>query len=52
MTIVLHNNDHVLPGYFVEGVFPDGAIGPNLPVHKGPTAFSYCRDIRFHIHEV
>lgn len=37
-------------GYFVEGLSDDGSIGPAQHIHSdGATAFSYARDIRFHL---
>lgn len=37
-------------GYYVEGVHPDGAIGPEPTIHKfGDTAFSIARDLPMHI---
>lgn len=37
-------------GYFVEGLSDDGSIGPAPHIHSGgATAFSYARDIRFHL---
>lgn len=37
-------------GYFVEGVQPSGAIGPDPSVHKGGNvAISYNRDLPFHV---
>jgi hypothetical protein len=38
------------PGYFVEGVCGDGAIGPDPDVHKDANvAISFNRDLPFHI---
>lgn len=37
-----------LPGYFIEGVFPDGAVGPDSEIHKTGGAYSFARDIRTH----
>jgi hypothetical protein len=49
--VILSLGDKVVPGYFLEGVHPDGALGPDLRIHKGPgglTAFSFFRDLRLH----
>jgi hypothetical protein len=47
--IVFWRDRIVLVGYFLEGVRPDGAIGPDIAVHGlEPTAFSFSRDLRFH----
>src|SRR5207245_2058975 len=46
------NDVQCCPGYFVEGVLPDGALGPHPLIHPGLTAFSSFRDIRFHLHAV
>jgi hypothetical protein len=38
------------PGYFVEGPQPNGGIGPHRHIHaRGDTAFSFARDLRFHL---
>lgn len=37
-----------LPGYFVEGSFPDGAVGPDSVIHPTGGAFSFSRDLRIH----
>lgn len=40
-------------GYFVEGLSEDGSIGPAPHIHsKGMTAFSYARDIRYHLYNL
>lgn len=37
-----------IPGYFIEGVLPDGAIGPHPEIHyNSNTAFSYNREVRY-----
>ncbi|MGH7146831.1 MAG: hypothetical protein ACREIJ_02890, partial [Nitrospiraceae bacterium] len=49
--IILSLGTQVVPGYFLEGVHPDGALGPDLHIHKGSgglTAFSFFRDLRLH----
>lgn len=48
---ILSLGDEVVPGYFLEGVHPDGALGPDPHIHKGSgglTAFSFFRDLRLH----
>jgi hypothetical protein len=45
-----YNDRLVVPGYFVEAVLQNGAIGPNPNVHNAQTsyAFSFAFDLRFH----
>ena len=53
--IILSLGNQVVPGYFLEGVHPDGALGPDLHIHKSPgglTAFSFFRDLRLHFVEL
>ncbi len=53
--IILSLGNQIVPGYFLEGVHPDGALGPDLHIHKGPdglTAFSFFRDLRLHFVEL
>lgn len=48
--IVLFDDNHVIPGYFIEG-FSNGVIGPSVSVHKeDDTAFSFGRDLRLHFY--
>lgn len=48
--IVFFAASFVAPGYFVEGVFPNGMLGPNPNVHnkKSSAAFSLAYDLRLH----
>ncbi len=46
--IVLSVGKLVIPGYFLEGVFPNGAVGPDPGIHKDLTAFSFSHDLRQH----
>lgn len=49
--VLLSQGGEIVPGYFLEGVHPDGSIGPDLSVHGTPyglTAFSFYRDLRRH----
>jgi hypothetical protein len=47
------DNDIVHLGYFVEGLSSDGSLGPAPKIHKrGSTAFSYARDIRYHLYSL
>ena len=40
-------------GYFVEGTSEDGSLGPAPNIHaRGSTAFSYARDIRYHLYNL
>ena len=40
---------YFVPGYFVQGIHEDGAIGPDPDVHEnGDTGFSFARDLRLH----
>lgn len=42
----------LIPGYYVEGLDSNGAVGPSIWIHKdGATAFSFHRDLRYHIAE-
>jgi hypothetical protein len=53
--VILSLGHQVVPGYFLEGVHPDGAVGPDIHLHKGPgglTAFSFFRDLRLHFVEL
>ena len=53
--IILSRGNQIVPGYFLEGVHPDGALGPDLHIHKSPgglTAFSFFRDLRLHFVEL
>src|SRR5262245_18275161 len=46
-SIIFFNNTDVFPGYFVEGVNAQGALGPADHIHEGGnTAFSFARDLR------
>ncbi|MBI5351386.1 MAG: hypothetical protein HZB50_01980 [Chloroflexi bacterium] len=53
-TIVFyHPNGEKHLGYFVEGINKDGSVGPNPLIHSGgSTAFSYSRDIPYHIYNL
>jgi hypothetical protein len=46
----------IFPGYFVEGIDSDGAPGPALQIHKkfrnADTAFSFARDLRYHLFNI
>lgn len=46
----LYNESVAVPGYFVEGVLPSGAVGPSPNVHSHPTsqAISFAYDLRLH----
>ncbi len=44
-----HSEKFCAPGYFVETMLPDGALGPYPKVHGNEdTAFSFARDLRLH----
>lgn len=48
-SIFFHNPGLFVVGYFVEGVLPNGAIGPDPKIHHGSNvAISYNRDLPFH----
>lgn len=48
--IVFSGGNFCYPGYFVEGVVKEGVVGPTPKVHRtSNTAFSFNRDLRFHI---
>jgi len=50
-SITFFNEHGNCAGYFVEGVGEDGSIGPAPIIHSGGnTAFSYSRDLRFHLY--
>ena len=55
---VMFNDEHAIPGYFVEGIDEHGMILPNREIHKPvmsafdlesgyDTAFSFFRDLRY-----
>jgi hypothetical protein len=47
--IQLHRDNARIVGYFLEGMQPDGYVGPDCDVHPGGrTAISLNRDLRFH----
>ncbi|MBD1905430.1 hypothetical protein NDI37_14365 [Funiculus sociatus GB2-A5] len=47
--IKLFPRDARIVGYFLEGMQPDGCIGPDCDIHPdGKTAISLNRDLRFH----
>ncbi len=47
--IVLFDENHFIPGYFIEAMGEDGVLAPNKTVHKSDeVAFSFARDLRFH----
>jgi hypothetical protein len=47
--IKLFLKDVRIVGYFLEGMQPDGCVGPDCEVHSGgKTAISLNRDLRFH----
>lgn len=49
--MIIDNVPHL--GYFVEGLSEDGSLGPAPHIHSGSsTAFSYARDIRFHMYHL
>jgi hypothetical protein len=51
--IFAFNDNFVIPGYFAEGVDALGVIGPYPEIHQRfrgySTAFSFYRDLRFHL---
>ena len=48
--LIFHAPSFVAPGYFVEGVWPNGMIAPHPNVHnqKSSAAFSFAFDLRLH----
>ena len=46
----LHGEEFAAPGYFVEGVLPNGVVGPAPNIHGGDSsqAFSFAFDLRLH----
>jgi hypothetical protein len=49
-TILFHGPGIFDLGYYVEGVLPDGAVGPDPEVHAGSNvAISFNRDLPFHL---
>lgn len=45
--IAFYSDTYVIPGYFIEGVLPNGTIGPHPEIHEcSNTAFSYSRVLR------
>lgn len=47
--IYFHGSNQLRPGYFLEQVGKEGAVGPSETIHNGNTAFSFCRDIKLHL---
>lgn len=47
--IIFFNDYSVLPGYFVENVVDETTLGPHNSIHRGNTAFSFARDLRYHL---
>ena len=51
--IIFYDSINVYPGYYIEGLFEPGAVGPAPRIHPGGnSAFSYARDLRFHMANV
>jgi hypothetical protein len=48
--LIFHAPSFVAPGYFVDGVWPDGTIAPHPTVHNqnSSAAFSFAFDLRLH----
>lgn len=47
---VMYSGGSYIPGYYIEGVDHLGALGPHPEIHSdGVTAFSFMRDLRFHV---
>src|SRR6266498_1136720 len=52
-SIAMFSGDTPYLGYFVEGAEQNGSLGPAPHIHtKGSTAFSYARDIRYHLYNL
>ena len=48
--IAFYDSKNFYPGYYVEGLVSPGVLGPAPLIHPNSnTAFSYSRDLRFHI---
>src|SRR5579862_1803056 len=48
--VFLSESSAVCPGYFIEGLDHKGIVGPSPWIHKeGATAFSFNRDLRYHV---
>jgi hypothetical protein len=51
--IIFFNGNAGYPGYFVEGLDDTGTLCPAPHIHRGSnTAFSFSRDLRFHLFSV
>ena len=50
--LYFHGSGEFRPGYFLEQVGDDGAVGPSQTIHKNNTAFSFSRDIKLHLYAV
>lgn len=48
-TIVFYGNSWSVPGYFIEGPAKDGIIGPDRQIHPLGGAFSFRRNLLFHL---
>lgn len=48
-SIYFHSDTEFRPGYYLQDVLPDGALGPSPKLHPGSnTAFSFARDLMMH----
>jgi hypothetical protein len=48
--IAFYDESSLFPGYFVEGLVGKGVVGPTPVIHpNADSAFSYARDLRFHL---
>lgn len=51
--ITFYDSMRIFPGYYIEGLVEPGVVGPVPGIHPGGnSAFSYARDLRFHIASV
>ncbi|WP_243285848.1 hypothetical protein [Geothrix terrae] len=51
--ITFYDAANTFPGYYIEGLVEAGVVGPVTGIHPGGnSAFSYARDLRFHMANV
>jgi hypothetical protein len=49
-SLAFYDSMNFFPGYYIEGLVEPGMVGPVPEIHPGGnSAFSYARDLRFHI---
>jgi hypothetical protein len=49
LDITFYNERLALPGYFIVGATNEDTVGPVRLIHSGNNAFSFARDLRYHL---